>query len=139
MRLTSPAILLVVISAPLVTAQQPHQLSVNVGKCLECLFAQRLIRSPTRGATQLDVQHEIACIGYVEGVAQGESEEVAYVLAMTSKEPPGRFCLPEESENGQLVRIVLKYIGKHPEEAHYSTAFLIASALREAFPCTTHK
>lgn len=97
------------------------------------------IDKKTEEATHTDINHEIACLGYVEGVAQGESEEVAYVLTMTGKEPPGRFCVPEESENGQVVRIVLKYIGKHPEEAHYSTAFLIASALREAFPCTTHK
>ncbi len=138
MRLTSLAILLVVISAPLVTAQQPQELPSTSGNAF-VRICSTIDTKPDKGATQLDVQHEIACIGYVEGVAQGESEEVAYVLAMTSKEPPGRFCLPEESENGQLVRIVLKYIGKHPEEAHYSTAFLIASALREAFPCTTHK
>jgi hypothetical protein len=81
------------------------------------------------------MQHEIACVAYVEGVAQGDAEEVTYVIATTSKVPPGRFCLPEASENGQLVRIVLKYIRKHPEEATYATAFLVASALRGAFPC----
>jgi len=79
----------------------------------------------------------MGCIGYVEGVSDGVFEEVAFAHAMSNKEPAKPYCLPEDTENGQLIRIVLKYVRDHPEEAHYSTAFLIVKALREAFPCTT--
>jgi hypothetical protein len=62
-------------------------------------------------------------------------EEVAFAHAMTNKEPPKPFCIPEGAENGQMIRIVLRYIRNHPEEAHEHTPFLITEALRETWPC----
>jgi len=97
-----------------------------------------VIDKDAKDETRSDYLHLAACIGYVEGIVDGISEEVAYAHAMTEKEPPSPFCLPEEAENGQLIRIVLKYIGNHPEEAHKRTAFLISLAMKDAFPCTTH-
>lgn len=89
--------------------------------------------------TPLENQHAVACIAYAEGVVQGVSQEVAFSHAMTNKEPLRPFCLPDDAENGQLIRVVLKYIRNHPEVAHQSTAFLIVLALKESFPCPVGK
>ena len=85
--------------------------------------------------TQLETQHGVACIAYVVGLIDGVSKETEFVLAVSNKQPPMPFCLPDDVENGQIIRITLKYIRNHPEEAHLSTAFLVVQALREAFPC----
>jgi hypothetical protein len=45
------------------------------------------------------------------------------------------YCLPTEATNGQLKRIVEKYLRAHPEELHRDTAYLVVEALMEAFPC----
>ena len=87
------------------------------------------------GRTDREAKLNMACIGYVSGVVDGVFWEVAFVGAKGSKEPPKPYCLPENTENGQLIRIVMKYIRNHPEEAHQKTAFLIFNALGEAFPC----
>ena len=48
------------------------------------------------------------------------------------------FCRPNNSTNVQLVRIVVKYLQDHPEELH-KDEFVLAIALRTAFPCTDKK
>jgi hypothetical protein len=88
--------------------------------------------------TSSDYQHFAACIGYMEGFIDGISEEIAFAHSIMGKEPPGPFCLASEIENGQMIRVGLKYIGDHPEEAHYRTALLISLGLRDAFPCSAH-
>ena len=134
MRLASVAILLVVVvSFPLVTAQQPQEFPSTSGNAFVRVCSA--IDKKAEEETHVDVEHAVACIGYVEGVVQGISEEVNYVHAKTDKEPPRPFCLPDGTENGQLIRVVLKYIGDHPEKAHYSSALLIGLALMDAFPC----
>ena len=85
--------------------------------------------------TNQEGQHVVACVAYVEGVVQGVSAEVAFVRDVGGKEPLKPFCLPDNVENGQIIRITLKYIRNHPEEAHQSTVILVVQALREAFPC----
>jgi hypothetical protein len=86
-----------------------------------------------------ETQHGVACIAYVVGLIDGVSKETEFVLAVSNKQPPMPFCLSDDVENGQLIRIVLRYIRNHPEEAHLSTAFLVVQALREAFPCQANR
>jgi len=46
-----------------------------------------------------------------------------------------KICYPEGVENGQLIRLVLKYIRDHPEQAHEPAAVLVVKAELNAFPC----
>jgi hypothetical protein len=85
--------------------------------------------------THEDVVNAVECVSYIEGFVSGVQQEVAFAHVVGKIKPPTLFCHTEVAENGQLVRVVLKYIRNHPEEAHKDTAFLAAEALREAFPC----
>lgn len=78
-----------------------------------------------------------ACLGFVDGVLEGIKTEVAFVHLVTGKEPPSPYCLPEGVENGQIIRMVLKFIKDHPDEAHKPTVVLILETLEDPFPCTT--
>jgi hypothetical protein len=87
--------------------------------------------------TPLEKVHKVACLEYLEGFTHGVLAEVEWAHAITGKEPPPPYCRPEHVENGQLVRIVLKYIRNHPETAQKPTAALVVEALLEAFPCAS--
>jgi hypothetical protein len=87
-------------------------------------------------STPLETIHSVDCLAYVQGFTEGMDAEVAWAQGWTQKgEQPQPFCRPEDVENGQLVRVILKYIRSHPEKAHKGTATLIVEALRQAFPC----
>jgi hypothetical protein len=87
--------------------------------------------------TGVELQQEVACIGFVEGFINGIYAEAVYIYKVNHKEPPKPFCLPAEVENGQLVKVALKYIRNHPEEAHQPSAPLIVKAFEKSFPCQT--
>ena len=46
------------------------------------------------------------------------------------------FCVPTDASDGQLVKVVTKYLNEHPEELHTDAAGLVANALQDAFPCS---
>jgi hypothetical protein len=77
---------------------------------------------------------DIVCTSYVAGLRDGVASEVAFAES-ENKSVPKLFCLSAGVENGQLVRIALKYIKAHPEWAHLPTSVLLTKAWEEAFPC----
>jgi hypothetical protein len=79
----------------------------------------------------------VACLEYIQGFTHGVDYEVAFVQGKTKRIVPAPFCLPDDVENGQGVRILLKYIRDNPEEANKPTAILIMKALGKAYPCPT--
>jgi hypothetical protein len=135
MRLAFIAFAAALATFSLASAQQPQEFPSTSGNAFQRLCT---VIDKTDPETNVDIEHAVACIGYVEGVVQGISEEANYAHAMTNQEPPRPFCLPENSDNGQLIRVVLKYIRNHPEKAHLQTSLLATLALRDAFPCATH-
>lgn len=78
-----------------------------------------------------EIEHAAACVGYATGFIEG----IEYLTVIKSPKP---FCVPAKVENGQAVRVVLKYVREHPETAHLPTAQLMVKALREAYPCAAH-
>ena len=86
------------------------------------------------GKTGREKMQEVACVGYINGVGDGVEASITFAQVQNSsvRKP---YCLPSDAENGQLVRIVLKYVKGHPELAHMPTAGLVMLALQEAFPC----
>ena len=77
----------------------------------------------------------MACLYYVNGFVTGINYGTGFAEEKTKQKVPTPFCDPKGVETGQLLRIVLKYISNHPENAHLPTARLIMLALGEAYPC----
>ncbi len=75
------------------------------------------------------------CAYYVLGVVQGAEFGATIASAKTSKKTPELFCRPDEVENGQLVKVVVKYVRDAPEFAHLPTPDLIINAMRKVYPC----
>jgi len=65
------------------------------------------------------------CLGYVSGAFDGLG--VAGV------------CTPNKVSNGQMVRVVLKYLREHPEELHRDKLLLVSAAYLKAWPCAATK
>jgi hypothetical protein len=75
------------------------------------------------------------CAYYVLGVVQGAEFGATAIEAKSGKKVPELFCFPNDIENGQLVKIVVKYIREAPEFAHLPTPDLVINAMRRAYPC----
>jgi len=69
------------------------------------------------------------CYGYVKGVQA--------TVEMWQSLGPVEFlyCVPEEAEVSQRVRVVVKYLEDNPEWLHFQASYLVQSAFRIAFPC----
>ena len=85
--------------------------------------------------TQDELRHIISCAAYTSGVVDGVKAEEAFQRVYIGKSHTSPFCVPDAADNGQMIRITLKYIRNNPEEAHKTTVILIVEALREAFSC----
>jgi hypothetical protein len=83
-----------------------------------------------------DAKHVMACVGYVNGFTSGVDYEVAYANSLTNHKPPAPFCLPADVENGQIIRVILKYIRDNPALAHLPTGAIIVDALKTVYPCS---
>lgn len=131
MKITLVALLILLCSG-LVCAQEKQEYPSTSGNAYlrEC----SVIEKDQKDLTQADMKYVFACIGYTEGVMDGAMAEAAIV----GKSQLAPFCVPSEVDNEQLIRITLKYIRNHPEEAHKPGFVQIIRALREAFPCVAH-
>jgi hypothetical protein len=118
----------------LVSAQEPVEAFYESGNAFVrfCTAADRV--SDTKSSTNADVQNALNCSLYVLGIVHAVEFEVAYSEKMTGKKPVQPFCVPDNVENGQIVKVVLKYIRAHPEEAHRHAGLLAMLALGEAYP-----
>jgi hypothetical protein len=73
---------------------------------------------------------------YIEGYMQGECVGIIRGLVDAAHlQPPSPLCVPDDATNGQMVRVVVSYIDRHPERMHQSFAYLAFDALKEASPC----
>ena len=69
------------------------------------------------------------CIGFIEGAADTHETLVdsLYIKPI--------FCLQQNVQSEQLVRIVLKSLAEHPELLNAPASHLVLNSLKEAFPC----
>ena len=78
---------------------------------------------------QLDAAY---CMGYVVGVTDVE----AMWKAVEGKTAKGtHYCMPEEVNNGQILRILKKWLDDNPDKLHWRADLIIHRALLDAFPC----
>jgi hypothetical protein len=82
-----------------------------------------------------DFGNVMDCIGYVSGFTEGVYYEAMYATAKGKQVAPEAFCIPDDVEHGQLIRVILKHIRDNPENAHKRTSVLIIKALGKAYPC----
>lgn len=68
------------------------------------------------------------CAGYIQGISAMNALYKAY-------DQPTFFCMPDEVNNGQKIKVVIKYLNDHPEKLHEHEAGLVLLAFMEAFPC----
>jgi Ssp1 endopeptidase immunity protein Rap1a len=68
------------------------------------------------------------CLGFVGGV-----NDASFVLNMIP------YCTPHSATLPQLQPVVTKWLHAHPEQLHRDAAFLVMTALEEAYPCEKKK
>lgn len=72
----------------------------------------------------------VQCLSYADGIFETMS-----LMDNLNLEPRG-FCAPKQAlERKQIVQIVRKYIGDHPESSNERTVVLAWAGLSQAFPC----
>jgi hypothetical protein len=69
------------------------------------------------------------CSGYIQGVVS-----TTYFFDESLKKED-KFCIPDNVTNGQLVRIVVKYLKDNPKLLNEPRVSLVWIALMDAYPC----
>jgi hypothetical protein len=74
------------------------------------------------------------CAGYVMGVTDVEAMWKAIDTKAGTKAYE-HYCMPEEVNNGQILKILKKWLDNNPEKLHWRADTILHVALLEAFPC----
>src|SRR5262249_46932591 len=69
------------------------------------------------------------CMGYITGITDA-------VEAQNGSFMGRRVCIQSQVTPGQIVDVVVQFLGQHPEIREYAAPGLIAGALAKAFPCS---
>jgi hypothetical protein len=118
------ALLLCVCVIPLAETQEHTSDPSDSGNAFLSLCGNMPDLSPKQSLFQ-----QGQCLGYVVGIDDGW--RIAY--DMQSQSQP--YCAPDGVTNGQLMRVLIKFIKDHPEKAHFQTRVLEVESFMDAFPC----
>ncbi len=80
----------------------------------------------------------LACLTFLEGLRQGVILEID-LSRTTGHSTLFPFCVPEEIEGGQEIRVLLKYLRDNPAKTHLRTATLFGMPMKDVFPCPEQK
>ena len=69
------------------------------------------------------------CVGYLAGIADSDRAAPAW------RSTKSLFCVPQGVTTGQLRKVLVDYVGQHPEQMEFNAAILVGNAFIEAFPC----
>lgn len=76
------------------------------------------------------------CYGYLVGFTNGVDVATAwYQVHAGAPASAALFCIPTAATPDQFMRIGLKFMRENPARLHESSAILLGTALRQAFPC----
>lgn len=119
-------------------------LRLGWGQMMRCVLATALMfaggysPAPVMAATGNEVLLDCAkdstefkasyCFGYVVGAA----EMASAILSLGGRK---WFCAPDNVTNGQLERVIAKYVENNPAKTSDPAAVLVLTALVDAFPC----
>jgi len=94
-------------------------------KCQSSVYLEDK-KTDSPGFDLYDVQY---CFGMLRGVVD------TITLYQLSFPKNKLACVPNSVTNGQVARVVVKYLKKNPERLHERDATLMVFAFMEAFPC----
>ena len=77
-------------------------------------------------------QSSESCTNYIAGVV-----DALIAVGATQKTP--LICLHDRTELGQAVDVIANYLRAHPEKRQGNAAGIAITALRHAFPCSSHQ
>ena len=69
------------------------------------------------------------CMGLIQGV-----RNTAFIYQEMFKESKIT-CVPNNVDNVQVARIIVKYLNENPEQLHKDDALVAIFALQKTFPC----
>ena len=76
-----------------------------------------------------------ACLGYVHGVIGGFDMGSSGQQSIEIKgRPTIDLCVPNGVTNWQIVKVILAYTEKHPEQLHHPADVIVTKAIAEAWP-----
>jgi hypothetical protein len=75
----------------------------------------------------------LQCMHYVAGFLDG------YDIASAVEKGKPFLCLPHDSNIGQIVRVVVKWLRDHPEKLNQAASVCVFEALGDAFMCKNPK
>jgi hypothetical protein len=67
------------------------------------------------------------CLGYVFGIVDAM---ISMSLNLTTS-----YCIPDNADSDQLIRITVNYLNDHNAELHLPAGAIVFKPIREAFPC----
>jgi Ssp1 endopeptidase immunity protein Rap1a len=100
-----------------------------------CTLAIRLVDTPEATRTEVFERPDLVMdAGYCFGLLRGMAD-MNKLWQMYTKDTSMYFCLPPQSNMGQWMRVVVKYLQAHPEQLHEEATGLVSLAFTNAFPC----
>jgi hypothetical protein len=89
----------------------------------------------THNPSELEYAHMLSCFGYVKGWRDAMTAQ--YVVNKIQKRSNGdSVCIPDDSTNGELAKVLVKYLNEHPTQLHYEAGVVAYQAFRLAYPCS---
>jgi hypothetical protein len=72
---------------------------------------------------------------YREGMCVGATQTLIALLARTSINPEGAFCVPHSATTGQAARAIVVYLDDNPTLGAHPFIWVAEAALNKAWPC----
>ena len=91
-----------------------------------------LVRTVDSGNSESD---DLIGTAYCAGLMMGITSTMT--VWNTTREKAGmiKIWCPPDITSPQMARVVIKYMNEHPAELHQTGAYLVMSALQDAYPC----
>jgi hypothetical protein len=84
--------------------------------------------------TTQQVMDSTFCAGYVSGVL--DAREMQFAMDRSDHiKGRNQYCRPTEVTNGQVFRVLKKWLENNPDKLHQRADSIIFVAMLEAFPC----
>jgi len=125
-----PTLLLIIVSLFIACSASSSLAEIDGNMLLEnCNEAARYLGN--KNNLPVNFSSVNLCVGYISGV---NDLHTTFVGSVACFDPPV-FCSPRPAHLEQLVKIVVNYLKKHPEDLHFQGSVLTVAALKDAFPC----
>ena len=75
----------------------------------------------------------VYCKGYLDGLL--DSQAMEFATNRDNRGQTGTYCRPENAVNGQVYKVLKKWLDENPDKLHWRADTIVRYALRDAFPC----